>query len=76
MDHAVNNPDVPTWRKPAGALAIVALIALWCVLVGSLSTVIGGWPWPVQLLFYVVTGIVWITPLRPLLLWMETGRWR
>ncbi|MGP0730965.1 DUF2842 domain-containing protein, partial [Escherichia coli] len=23
-----------------------------------------------------VAGIVWILPLKPLLLWMETGRWR
>ena len=27
----------PSWRKPVGMLAIVALIALWAVLVGSLS---------------------------------------
>lgn len=69
-------PEQPSWRKPAGALAIVALIAIWCVLVASLSRVIGTWAWPLQLLFYLGTGIVWITPLKPLLLWMETGRWR
>ena len=29
------------------------------------------------LLDYVpVAGIVWIAPLRPILLWMETGKWR
>ena len=27
----------PSWRKPVGMLAIIALIALWAVLVGSLS---------------------------------------
>lgn len=66
----------PSWRKPAGALAILGLIVLWCAVVGSLSGVVGRWPWPLQALFYLVTGIMWIAPLRPLLLWMETGRWR
>ena len=66
----------PSWRKPVGALGILALIFVWIVLIASFSTVIWTWWWPLQLVFYVVTGIVWILPLKPLLLWMETGRWR
>jgi hypothetical protein len=66
----------PSWRKPAGALAIVGLIIAWAVLIGTFSQAVGRWPILVQTLFYVVTGIVWIAPLRPLLVWMETGRWR
>jgi hypothetical protein len=61
----------PSWRKPAGVLAIVLLIVLWCALIASVSATIGGWHWTLQLLFYVVTGIVWIAPLKPLLRWME-----
>jgi len=30
----------------------------------------------VQALFYLVMGIVWIVPLKPLLRWSETGSWR
>lgn len=74
------NPDTPengpSWRKPAGIFAILTLILLWAVLIASLSGLVGGWHWVFQLLFYLVTGIVWIMPLKPLLLWMETGRWR
>lgn len=66
----------PSWRKPAGALGIIALIIIWCVLVASLSRIVGSWPVLVQLVFYVIAGIVWILPLKPVLLWMETGRWR
>ena len=66
----------PSWRKPAGMLAILALIAVWSVVVGSLSGTASDWPWPVQLVFYLFTGMIWIAPLKPLLLWMETGRWR
>jgi hypothetical protein len=66
----------PSWRKPAGALGIVALILVWVVLVASFSAEIGGLPILVQLPIYVALGIVWILPLKPLLRWMETGRWR
>ncbi len=72
MDHAMT----PSWRKPAGMLIILAIIAIWCVAVVSLSGVVGQWHWALQLPFYVVTGIVWIAPLKPLLRWMETGRRR
>jgi len=66
----------PSWRKPAGAIALVLLITIWAVLIASLAGVISTWPLLVQMLFYAVTGVIWITPLMPLLRWMETGRWR
>ena len=66
----------PSWRKPAGMLAILLLITIWAALVTSLSAMIGRWHWLAQLAFYLVTGIVWIAPLKPLLRWMETGKWR
>lgn len=66
----------PSWRKPAGALAIVGLILVWVVLVASFSGQIGALPILVQTLIYLALGIVWILPLKPLLRWMETGRWR
>jgi membrane protein YdbS with pleckstrin-like domain len=69
-------PPRPTWRKPAGMFAILALILVWIVGVASLSPWVGAWPGVAQLAFYVVTGVIWILPLKPLLRWMETGRWR
>jgi hypothetical protein len=64
----------PSWRKPAGMLLIVAIIIAWAALVASLSGLVGQWHWVLQLVFYVVAGIVWITPMKPLLRWMEGGR--
>ena len=66
----------PSWRKPAGMLAILLLILVWVVLVATFSTQIGALPILVQAVIYTALGIVWITPLKPLLRWMETGRWR
>jgi hypothetical protein len=66
----------PSWRKPVGVLAILALIIVWTVIVASFSPWIGALPVLVQLIVYVFLGIVWIMPLKPALRWMETGRWR
>ncbi|WP_174280337.1 DUF2842 domain-containing protein [Sphingomonas bacterium] len=63
----------PSWRKPAGVFIILGLIAVWAIAIASLSGTVGTWWWPAQTLFYLVTGIIWIAPLRPLLVWMESG---
>ena len=70
---AVNKPS---WRNGAGIAGILLLIVLLAVLVASLSGMVGRWPVLGQALFYLVIGIVWIAPLKPLLRWMETGRFR
>ena len=67
----------PSWRKPAGIFLILALIAAWAALVVTLfDLLIQDLPWPVHALYFIVAGIAWIAPLKPLLRWMETGRWR
>ena len=66
----------PSWRKPAGAFAIIAIIIVYAIVVTSLWPVVNGWPWFGQMLFWLVAGLLWIAPLRPLLVWMETGRWK
>lgn len=69
-------PINPSWRKGAGIGAILLLIALLAALVASFSANVGRWPVVAQALFYLVIGIAWIAPLKPLLRWMETGRFR
>jgi predicted membrane channel-forming protein YqfA (hemolysin III family) len=66
----------PSSRKGAGIAIIMLLIFIWAALVASLAPVIGKLPILVQGAFYLVMGIVWISPLKPLLRWTETGRWR
>jgi hypothetical protein len=65
----------PSGRKLAGIAAILLLILVWAVLVASLSAFVGRWPVIVQALFYLIMGIAWIAPLKPLLRWSQTGRW-
>jgi hypothetical protein len=66
----------PSWRKPVGIFLILLIILLWAIIVASASPWVGGLPVLIQGIFYLVTGIVWILPLKPLLAWMETGKWR
>ena len=70
------HPPPPSWRKPAGMFLILAIITGWSVIVASLSGPVGRLPVLVQAVFYVIAGLIWILPMKPLLLWMETGRWR
>ena len=68
--------STPKWRVGAGIAAILLLIAVLAVLVASLSSTIERWPVLGQALFYLVMGLIWIAPMKPLLRWMETGRFR
>lgn len=71
-------PPQPRWQKPVGVLAILVMILVWCIAIVSLSRWVGQWPALLQILFYLVTGIawLWLLPMRQMLSWMETGRWK
>ena len=66
----------PSWRKPAGIALILLLIALWAALAVAGFDLVRALPWPVHALYFVFMGLVWVLPLKPLLRWMETGKWR
>ena len=66
----------PSWRKPFGAFLIIGLIVLWSMLIVAASPWIGQLHALLQLPVYLVAGTIWVLPLKPLLRWIETGRWR
>lgn len=66
----------PTWRKPAGMLAILLIILVWSVLIVSASEFIGQLHILLQSVIYLIAGVIWIAPMRPLMIWMETGSFR
>jgi hypothetical protein len=65
----------PSSRKLVGVGLILLLIVIWAAFVASLAQVVGSWPVLVQAPFYLFMGIAWIIPLKPLIRWIETGRW-
>lgn len=66
----------PSARKLAGIAAILLLIVLWAAFVASLAQFVGQWPILVQAPFYLIMGIAWIIPLKPLIRWIQTGSFK
>jgi Protein of unknown function (DUF2842) len=68
--------EQPSWRKPVGMLLILLLILVWSLTVLMITPHVLTLHWALQALFFAAAGTVWIVPLRPLLHWMEVGKWR
>jgi hypothetical protein len=77
MDNIMNNPPpLPSWRKPVGMMIILAIIAFCAIIVVGFSDHIARLPVLAQAVVYMIAGVIWIAPLRPLLIWMETGSFK
>lgn len=66
----------PTIRKPAGVFIILCMIGVLGWAIGTFADDLSQLHALVQAVIYLVAGVVWIAPLKPLLRWMETGKWR
>lgn len=66
----------PSSRKLVGIALIVLLIVVWAAFVASLARIVGSWPILVQAPFYLIIGIAWVLPLKPLVRWIQTGSFR
>ena len=64
----------PSARKLIGTGLILLIIAVWAALVASLARFVGTWPVLIQAPFYLAMGLAWIIPMKPLVRWIETGR--
>ncbi|MCA1653466.1 MAG: DUF2842 domain-containing protein [Sphingomicrobium sp.] len=61
-------------RRTLGVFAIMALIAAEALLIVACANFIAPWPILAQALFYLAAGLVWLLPLKPLLMWMNNSR--
>jgi len=66
----------PAKRSVIGMFLILALIAVWAVIVASFSDVIGQLWWPLQAILYIAAGVAWIWPAMPIMRWIVIGKWR
>lgn len=61
----------PRVKKAVGSVVILAWLVFYAggaAQIGAAMTETSQW---LQLLFYIVAGVAWIIPLRPLMLWMN-----
>ncbi len=68
--------EKPKIRKPLGVLFIILLICLYAAAIMSVAGPIQRLPALAQAPIWLVLGIVWIVPIRPLVRWIEIGRFR
>ena len=61
-------------RKVIASLVLLAFMAFWIWLAATVGAQSGNWPKWAQLLFFVVAGIGWILPIRPLFAWMNSPK--
>ena len=64
----------PTARRTLGVFVILMLILVISLVVMVFANHIIAWPIWAQTLFYVVAGLAWLLPLKPLLVWMNKGQ--
>ncbi|MBB5279872.1 DUF2842 domain-containing protein [Pacificimonas flava] len=68
--------EQPKLRKPLGVLAMIAIITAYVVIVAGLADPVTRLPVLVQTPIWIVLGVAWIFPLKPLVRWIEIGRWK
>lgn len=66
----------PEKRSVIGMFLVLAVIAVWAVIVASFSGPIGRLPVLAQLAIYLVAGIAWVLPAKPIMRWIVIGKWR
>ena len=66
----------PNRRSLIGLFIILAMICIEALIIVGCANLIAPWPILAQTLFYLVAGLIWLLPLRPLLIWMNRGESR
>ena len=58
-------------KKITTGVAILLFIAFWIFLAGTIGSKLTSAPQWVQLVFYIIAGVAWVLPLKPILAWMN-----
>lgn len=52
-------------------LIMIVVLFVYAVALVSFSSTINSWPRWVQLPFYIIAGVAWVFPLKPVIDWMN-----
>ena len=67
--------EEPKLRKPLGVILLIVLMFAYALIVARLADPVLTLPILLQLPIWIALGIAWIFPMKPLVRWIETGRW-
>jgi hypothetical protein len=65
-----------TLRRPLGVLALLVGLVAYVLFAVWLFEPVGKLHPLLQAPIWLVLGIAWVVPVRPLIVWIETGSWR
>ncbi|GGE06379.1 hypothetical protein GCM10011529_10930 [Polymorphobacter glacialis] len=65
----------PSWRKPAGVIGLLLYLTIYAGIVAAFANELSQLPTALMVIAYLLLGMAWVLPLRPLFIWMNTGRW-
>jgi hypothetical protein len=66
----------PSLRRPLGILGLCCFLLVYVLGAVWLFEPVGSLHPLVQLPIWLVLGLAWVFPLRPVIVWIETGRFR
>lgn len=62
-------------KKLIGAILLIVLVVLYAVFATAIATLyLGGASGVVHLLYFLVTGLLWVVPAMLVIRWMETPK--
>lgn len=63
-------------RRPFGIIGLIILILAYALLAVWLFEPVARLHPLLQFPVWLILGIAWVVPAKPLVFWIETGRWR
>jgi len=58
-------------RKIVASIILLLFIACWIFMVGTIGPRVADWPTWAVIVFYLVAGLGWIAPFKPIFAWMN-----
>lgn len=66
---------VPRWRSFVGTILIIALVVIYALAATTIATLtLGASSWWVHLLYFLLSGLLWILPAMVIIKWMAGSR--
>lgn len=65
--------DKPNPRNLFGMIALLLGLAVYGIVIAELAKRMGDIPFLVEMVFYVIAGLIWLWPARALVRWMVAG---